>query len=105
MSKAFFLLLITFLISQYDGRICEDITALPAKASDCNDREKGEGIYRCCYLEASGLKMCAPFNKEQYDAIADAIDQYKNQGYNDISIDCGANYIMLSLISLMLLFL
>lgn len=105
MSKAFFLLLITFLISQYDGRICEDITALPTKASDCNDREKEEGTYRCCYLDASGLKMCVPFNKEQYDAIADAIDQYKNQGYKDISIDCGANYIMLSLISLILFFL
>ena len=105
MSKAFFLLLIAFLISQYDGRICADITVTPTKASDCNDREKDEGTYRCCYLEASGLKMCAPFNKEQYDAIADAIDQYKNQGYNDISIDCGANYIMLSLISLILFFL
>lgn len=105
MSKAFFLLLITFLISQYDGRICADITATPTKASDCNDREKEEGTYRCCYFEASGLKMCVPFNKEQYDAIADAIDQYKNQGYKDISIDCGANYIMLSLISLILFFL
>lgn len=105
MSKAFFLLLIAFLISQYDGRICADITATPTKASDCNDREKDEGTYRCCYLEASGLKMCVPFNKEQYDAIADAVDQYKNQGYKDISIDCGANYIMLSLISLILFFL
>lgn len=105
MSKAFFLLLITFLISQYDGRICSDITAAPTKASDCNDREKEAGTYRCCYFEASGLKMCVPFNKEQYDAIADAIDQYKNQGYKDISIDCGANYIMLSLISLILFFL
>lgn len=105
MSKAFFLLLITFLISQYDGRICSDITAAPTKASDCNDREKETGTYRCCYFEASGYKMCLPFNKEQYDAIADAIDQYKNQGYKDISIDCGANYIMLSLISLILFFL
>ena len=52
------------------------------------------------------MKMCVPVTKDQYDEIDDAIDEYEGQpGYEDVSIDCEANYIMISLISLVLLFL
>ena len=105
MSKAFFLLLITFLISQYNGLDCSD-DQTPTKAEDCNGREKGNDVYRCCFLEAGeAIKNCEPVTKEGYDKIADVVEELKKQYGVDVSIDCGANYIIVSLISLILLFL
>ncbi len=118
MNKAFFLLLISFLICQYDGKACFYIdltggstTATATGVDDCNARDKGKDedgneYYRCCYLESGETKMCVPLTKDQYDEIDDAIDKYEGQsGSEDVSIDCGGNYLMISLISLVLLFL
>ena len=114
MNKAFFLLLIALLILQYDGKDCMDLTGLSTATAtgvdDCNARDKvnvdGSEAYRCCYLESGQIKMCVPLTKDQYDEIDDAIDKFEGQpGYEDVSIDCRANYIMISLISLILLFL
>ena len=114
MNKAFFLLLIFLLIWQYNGKDCIDSTGLSTStatgADDCNGRDKGKDAngneyYRCCYLESGSMKMCVPVTKDQYDEIDNAIDKYEDQpGYEDVSIDCEANYIMISLISLVLLF-
>jgi hypothetical protein len=110
MNKTFFLLLIAFLIMQYDGKDCM-LGGATTGADDCNGRDKGKDpsgneYYRCCYFESGQTKMCLPVTKDQYDDIDDAIDKYEDQpGYEEVSIDCGANYIMISLISLILLFL
>ena len=55
-------------------------------------------------------KACTPLTKHEYDEIKDTIKAYEKdveEGITDVdvSIDCGSNYIMISLISLILLFL
>ena len=112
MNKAFSLILIALLMMQYDSKACLDLTGGTATGvDDCNGRDKGKDstgneIYRCCYLESGEAKMCYPVTKEVYDEIDDAIDEYESQtGKSDVSIDCGTNYIMISLISLIVLFL
>ena len=62
MNKAFFLLLISFLICQYDGKACFYIdltggstTATATGVDDCNARDKGKDpdgneYYRCVVI-------------------------------------------------------
>ena len=79
---------------------------------DCNSRKLPDGstYYRCCFVEiedeGSELKTCIPLTKEQYDDIDGTIKSLKKQGdYDDIEIDCESNYIILSLLSLILFLL
>lgn len=113
--KTLYVLLVLTLIAQCLSTKCLDPTK-PSKAEDCNNRELDSGeYYRCCFIEAEmkGVesKTCLPLSKEEYDDIGDYIDKSekaaKDMGVDveDYSIDCGSNYIVISILSLILLFI
>ena len=112
--KTLYVLLVLTLIAQCLSTECEDGTQ-PSKAEDCNNRELDSGYYRCCFMEVetkkSGkTKYCGPVTKEQYDDIDDYIDEVEKAekdtvDVEDFSIDCGSNYIVISILSLILLFI
>ena len=127
MNKAIYLLLLSLLLSQI---YCQDT---PDNYKDycgyeendsvkdednCHNRKLSDGFYRCCFVEYEGTfegekregKYCIPVTKEIYDKIddfADAEEKDVEPGdkIDDYSIDCASNYIMISLLSLILLFL
>jgi len=110
--KTLYVLLVLTLIAQCLSTKCEDGTQ-PSKAEDCNNRELDSGEYRCCFIEYEmkgfgKIKACGAVTKEQYDDIDDYIDDSENQAgdiVEDFSIDCGSNYIVISILSLILLFI
>ena len=126
MNKAIYLLLLSLLLSHiycddddnskdYCG---EEEDGSVTNEDNCHNRNKQEGIYRCCYVEAEGTfdgkkdegKFCVPVTQEQYDKIEDFVDAAKKDveegdKMDEYSIDCASNYIMISLLSLLLLFL
>ena len=79
-------------------------------ADECNKIGPDEGGYRCCFIKGKfageSWEGCASVTKTQYDDIDDAIEAYEKAWGADIdSLDCGSNYIIISLLSLILLFL
>ena len=111
--KTLYVLLVLTLIAQCLSTKCGDLTQQPSKAEDCNNRDLESGEYRCCFIEADvkGIgetKYCGAVTKEQYDDIDDFIDKVEKAGKDtveDYSIDCGSNYIVISILSLILLFI
>ena len=109
--KTLYVLLVLTLIAQCLSTKCVGAPQ-PSKAEDCNNRELDSGYYRCCFVEfeMKGIetKGCTPLTKEQYDDIDDYIDKAKDDAevtVEDFSIDCGSNYIVISILSLILLFI
>ncbi len=111
--KALNLVLIAILFSMY---ICdtEDYTQYcgneqndPQKAEDCNNRKispnSEDGKY-CCFLKDPDGTECEVYSQEEYDKIVDYVEEADDAGY-ELSIECGSNYIMISSLSLILLFL
>ena len=79
-------------------------------ADECNKIGPDEGDYRCCFIKGKfggkSWEGCTSVTKAQYDDIDDAIEAYEKAMEADIdSLDCGSNYIIISLLSLILLFL
>lgn len=111
--KTLYVLLVLTLIAQCLSTKCVDLTQQPSKAEDCNNRELDSGEYRCCFIEievkkVGKTKYCGPVTKEQYDDIDDYIDKAEDDAgdtVEDFSIDCGSNYIVISILSLILLFI
>ena len=109
--KALYALLIILLFAQ----ICDADDAVKCKgakkknADECNKINPAEGFYRCCFikgkLDGRSWEGCTSITKAQYDDIDDAIEAYEKAGYDIDSLDCGSNYIIISLLSLILLFL
>ena len=110
--KTLYVLLVLTLIAQCLSTKCGD-APLPTKAEDCNNRELDSGEYRCCFIEVEIKKVgkskaCGAVTKEQYDDIDDYVDDYEDKAgdtVEDFSIDCGSNYIVISILSLILLFI
>ena len=76
---------------------------------DCNSRLNST-YYRCCYVEVDGggdvLETCTSVTQKEYDDIDGKIKSLKDEfGFDDIEIDCDSNYIILSLLSLILFLL
>ena len=115
--KALYTLLIILLITQYNSQKCNgEVEA--TSVSQCQSLTLEKGDYKCClfeveYEDLSGkditLKTCDGVTKSQYDDIDNMIDFYEGfmEGFgydvDDIDIDCGSKYLVISLISLALL--
>ena len=115
--KALYLILFALLLSLYTCEECYKIE--PEKAANCNDNKVDDGY--CCYVSSKTKHKkngsvhedysCVALTKEQYNKINEMIDNGKKaaeQGDWEVSsykIDCGSNYIIYSLLSLILLFL
>ena len=108
--KTLYALLIVLLFAQI---ICDDDICNFAQrnnADECNKIGPDEGGYRCCFVKGKfggrSWEGCTSVTKEQYDKIDDAIKELEKQDDTDVdSLDCGSNYIIISLLSLILLFL
>ena len=106
--KTLYALLIILLFAQI---ICDGCDGTVKKnADECNKINPAEGFYRCCFikgkLDGRNWEGCTSITKAQYDDIDDAIEAYEKDEEADIdSLDCGSNYIIISLLSLILLFL
>ena len=114
------MLLTILLISQFycddydDGNIGKCSNENAKKTSDCEKLDPGE-YHKCCFykLKIEGEDVdsyCMAVTKQMYEKIKDTIkDMEKDEDYEDvsvkISIDCGSNYIIISVLSLILLFL
>ena len=79
---------------------------------ECQSKTLGDGEYKCCLYEAEwdggSDSGCESVTKEQYDDIDDFIDKLEDSAEvedYDLSIDCSSNYLLISLLSLILLFL
>ena len=127
MNKAIYLLLLSLLLSQiycdttpadYKNYCGYEEDGTVKDEDNCHNRKLEDGDYRCCFVEVEGKyqgqkmerKSCLPLTKDEYDKIDDFVDaQEKIVGegneIDDFSIDCASNYIMISLLSLILLFL
>ena len=122
MNKALFLILVVSLITQYHFELsegeCEEKDA--NSVSECEKLNPGD-YHKCCLYEWNyekadedgfkSYKFCSTITKEDYDNIKDYVKKAEKEeedalGFGaDFSIDCGSNYIMISLMSLILLLL
>ena len=126
MKKTLYLLLVLLLLSKFncqdeeeglDPGECDDDLS-----SGCENLKVGKGYYKCCLFEAEAdevigetgskkIKYCEAIKKDDYDNIKDYIKQSEKEAKNDwkidvdLSIDCASNYVMISLLSLIILFL
>ena len=124
--KVFAALLIVLLVSQY---YCEKTCSSFVSANsynDCKDLKLSSNGYRCCYLEYTydllgekvTTKRCDDISKYYYDNLDDYEDTIEiivdSLGGNNVIvkiIDCGSkstndsNYLVISLFSLILLFI
>ena len=102
--KILYALLIILLFAQIFCGDCDDTNG--KDADECNKIGADEGDYRCCYYDIGNDKGCMSISKEDYDGIDDFIEHIEKKESVDVeSIDCGSNYIIISLLSLILLFL
>ena len=101
--KALYALLVLLLVSPY---LCE--------SCEFGDDTKGLSDWEayCCFIKYKygGVKLesCIPVTQGQYDDIKGFIKTLENSdddGLDDVSVNCGSNYIIISLFSLILLFL
>ena len=111
MKNTLFLTFAILLVLQFNF-VTNDCSGDASKVEDCQSKTLGTGEYKCCLYETewdggSG-SGCIPLTQDQYDNIDDFIDkEEENSGLDDIDIDidCNSNYLLISLLSLILLFL
>jgi hypothetical protein len=84
----------------------------PSKAEDCNSHKTNGGY--CCLVKSSKENKCSGLGPNEYKAIKEMVKLYKKCNYDigddcgedkDYSIDCKSSYLVLSLLSLIILFL
>ena len=92
-----------------ESKACS-ILAASTGVEDCNSRKdaKDKTQFACCLakfkLGGKSLQSCISLSEDQYDDIDETIEKGKKEGnLEDLDIDCNSNYIILSLISLILL--
>ena len=107
--KTLYALLIILLFAQIICDVYECENAKKKNADECNKINPGEDFYRCCFIKGKfggkSREGCTSVTKAEYDDIDDAIEAYEKAGADIDSLDCGSNYIIISLLSLILLFL
>ena len=114
--KAYFFVILLGALAMYS---CTDCDGPASSLSDCEKRDVPTGAYRCCFgdfkVTVLGItketKECGPITKDQYDNIEKLIEDSKKQieslgGIVDrYDVDCNSNYIIISMLALLLLFL
>ena len=115
--KTLHLLLVALLISLYyceneegegsnNENYCEDL-GTPSKAKDCHNRKLDPNTDEkyCCFLDfGDGESECEGYTQRDYNKVDEYIDAAEKAN-EKLSIDCSSNYIIISLLSLILLFL
>ena len=104
------LILISYIYASY----CDNsVPNSPAKAEDCSSHKTNSGY--CCFVKAKGGNYCSSYGPNEYKYVKDYVKLGKKchpsatsgdcEEYKDYSIDCKSSYLVLSLLSLILLFL
>ena len=105
MKKILYLIFVSLIIKISNVNHCN-----ASKAEECKNLDPGKGNH-CCFVEfefASNIyKFCHFLTEADYDYIKDYINMVEDDFETDIdiSIDCSSNYIIISLLTLILLFL
>ena len=122
MKKTLFLILVILLLSKfycqddYTESECEKKEGAKKK-KDCNGLGVSKYAYKCCYVKIEGSlngeslddEGCREIDKGSYDKIKDLIEEqekyYKDKGgkYDVKEYDCNSNYLLISIMSLILL--
>ena len=111
MKNTLFLTFAILLVLQFNF-VTNSCSGDASSVEDCQKMTLDAGEYKCCLFEyeydgGSGSE-CEPLTQEDYDNIDDYIDKMEeNSGRSDLDldIDCSSNYLLISLLSLILLFL
>jgi hypothetical protein len=84
----------------------------PTKAEDCSSHKANSGY--CCLVKEKSGNLCSGLGPNEYKYVKDYVKYSKKcypkldgdcEEYKDFSIDCKSSYLVLSLFSLILLFL
>jgi hypothetical protein len=122
MKKTLFLILVILLLSKFYCQVdytesdCEKKEGAKKK-KDCNGLGVSKNAYKCCYVKIEGslkgesldYEGCMEIDKESYDKINDLIEErekeIKDEGgkYDIKKYDCNSNYLLISIMSLILL--
>ena len=120
MKKILDKIIIILTILSFINSICNTEDEEVAKirdTDDCSKRsftddETNEGAYRCCLVEKEVDRVdfygtefsCIALTANDYDKVKDLVDTMeKENGVDDVSIDCNSKYIKFGLLSLSLL--
>lgn len=102
------LILISYVYTGY----CDTENISASKAEDCNSHKSNNGY--CCFVKSKNGNKCEGFGPNEYKAIKEIVNLNKKCNYDigddcgedsDYSIECKSSYLVLSLLSLILLFL
>ena len=114
--KALFLILSIILISEYNCEACASKNP-PKDKKECLKRNLGDDDDFCClfqlnYTNGDTETNCIPLTDKNHrkmkDFLRDQIDNKQKEKKENITfanIDCGANYLIISILSLIILFL
>ena len=103
------LILVSYIFTGYcDGQQ----TTSPTKADDCTSHKANGG--NCCFIKSKDGNTCEGYGPKGIKYVKDLVKIYKKCNFavgddceedKDYSIDCKSSYLVLSLLSLILLFL
>jgi len=108
------LILVSYIYNSDTDYYCDNPAGdPPTKADECTSH-KANGGY-CCYVSNKNDKYCIGYGPKEYKYVKDYVKLGKkcsstDSGHDceenkDYSIDCKSSYLVLSLLSLILLFL
>ena len=104
------LILISYIYSDYCSSSAS--TSTPTKAEDCTSHKENGGY--CCFTKTKIGNSCVGYGPNEFKYVKDYAKIGKKcspassgdcEEYKDYSIECKSSYLILSLLSLILLFL
>jgi len=105
--------ILTLISYAYMDKYCSKSINSPTKVEDCSSVKAGGGY--CCFVKSNGKNECEGFGPNAYKNINSFVKAMKKCNIyteeddckedSDFSIDCKSSYLVLSLLSLILLFL
>ena len=107
MKSFIFIILVIILLSQYE--CATECSGNGSSKKDCNSRDIRASDYRCCYyyyqLAGREYKECVPISKVEYDDFETFLKFYEKvkKAADKFSFDCSSNYIIISMLWLVLL--
>jgi len=105
--------ILTLISYAYMDKYCSKSIDSPTKVEDCTNVKAGGGY--CCLVKSYGKNGCEGYGPNAYKNINNFVKAFKKCNImtdeddckedSDFSIDCKSSYLVLSLLSLILLFL
>ena len=109
MKSFMFIILVAILFSQYECAAENECSGTGINKKDCNNRSLRASDFRCCYyyykIAGREYKECVPISKVEYDDFNTFLKFYEKvrKAADAFSFDCTSNYIIVSMLWLVLL--